>query len=365
MESSRRPQTLKRTSLKIGAHIHRLLRGADAPSPLNEFAHWVDGENIRFEAASKCQLKCPMCPTAKGLNKTGVVGWGTLKALDFKSFIDGNPQIKNIELSNWGEIFLNPELTQILQYAFEGHIILTVGNGANLNTASDEVLEALVKFQIRDLTVSIDGASAQTYKIYRVGGDFDKVISNIKKLNQFKEKHNCEFPRLTWQFIVFGHNEHEIALARELAGSLNMRFYAKLSLDHWDVPPFSPVQDLEHVRKELDGVATREEFRVKHKQEYSVPCFQFWTQPQINWDGKLLGCCDNVFGDFGNALESDLSDLLQGERFVYAKKMLLGKVAPRADIPCTSCPIFKRRALPKALQAMSWRRRWLHKFLMS
>jgi MoaA/NifB/PqqE/SkfB family radical SAM enzyme len=221
-----------------------------------------------------------------------------------------------------------------------------------------------VKFQIRDLSVSIDGASAETYKIYRVGGDFDKVISNIKKLNQFKEKYNSEFPRLQWQFIVFGHNEHEIALARELAASLNMHFFAKLSLDHWDAPPFSPVQNLEHVRKEL-GVASREEFRLKHKQEYMVPCFQFWTSPQINWDGKLLGCCDNVFGDFGNALESDLSELLQGERFVYAKKMLLEQAQPRHDIPCTSCPIYKRRALPKALLAMPRRRRWLLKLLMS
>jgi MoaA/NifB/PqqE/SkfB family radical SAM enzyme len=356
--------SLKKTSVRIGAHIHRLLRGSAGDALLVEPLNWVEGQHIRFEAASKCQLKCPMCPTAKGLNKTGIVGWGTLKSEDFTALIDRNPQIKNIELSNWGEIFLNPQLTKILQSAFERNIALTVTNGVNLNTASDEVLEALVKFQIRHLSVSIDGASAETYKIYRVGGDFDKVISNVKKLNQFKQKHHSEFPRLQWQFIVFGHNEHEIALARELAANLKMDFYAKLSLDHWDAEPFSPVQNLEHVRKEL-GAASREEFRLQTKQEYMVPCFQFWTSPQINWDGKLLGCCDNVFGDFGNALQSDLSELLQGERFVYAKKMLLGQAQPRPDIPCTSCPIYKRRALPKALLSLPRRRRWLLKLLMS
>ena len=32
---------------------------------------------------------------------------------------------------------------------------------------------------------------------------------------------------------------------------------------------------------------------------------------------------------------------LSGERYGYAKRMLLGLEPPRADIPCTSCPIYR------------------------
>ena len=28
-------------------------------------------------------------------------------------------------------------------------------------------------------------------------------------------------------------------------------------------------------------------------------CHQLWDAPQINWDGKILGCCRNFWGDFG------------------------------------------------------------------
>jgi len=65
-----------------------------------------------------CQLKCPSCPTASG--ETGKrIGSGYLKFKNFKEFVDRNKWVSEIELSNWGEIFLNPELLQIIKYAYQ------------------------------------------------------------------------------------------------------------------------------------------------------------------------------------------------------------------------------------------------------
>ena len=83
----------------------------------------------------------------------------------------------------------------------------------NINNVQKDVLEGLVKYRLRSMTCSIDGASNETYKTYRVKGNFETVIENIRKINFFKQKYQSEYPRLTWQFIVFGHNEHEIPLA--------------------------------------------------------------------------------------------------------------------------------------------------------
>lgn len=186
--------------------------------------------SIRIEASSACQLKCPSCPTGQGLLKTSV-GSGFLKFKDFQNLIDKNSWVKDIELSNWGEIFLNPGLIQIMQYAHEKGVRLTANNGVNFNTASDEVLEGLVKYQFASLNCSIDGASADTYAIYRRQGSFENVIANIKKVNLYKAKYNSPYPQLRWQFVVFGHNEHEIAAASAMAAALDMAFYVKLSWD--------------------------------------------------------------------------------------------------------------------------------------
>ncbi|MBW2046266.1 MAG: hypothetical protein JRI96_15530 [Deltaproteobacteria bacterium] len=70
------------------------------------------GNSVRIEASSICQLQCPACSTGNG--RMGVVGKGYLKFRDFKKFVDGYPMIKTIELSNYGEIFLNPELKGII-----------------------------------------------------------------------------------------------------------------------------------------------------------------------------------------------------------------------------------------------------------
>ena len=187
-------------------------------------------KRIRIEACSLCQLNCPACTTRR-LEKKAPKDWlGYLKFDDFKKFVDDN-KFDEIELSNNGEIFLNPELDEIIKYAYYKDISLTAGNGVNLNTVSEATLENLVKYKFKKMTVSLDGATPETYKIYRVGGDFNKVIDNIKKINYFKKKYNSEFPKLTWQFIPFGHNEHEILLAKKKAQELNisdttnMRFY--------------------------------------------------------------------------------------------------------------------------------------------
>ena len=291
---------------------------------------------IRLEASSFCQLRCPSCPTT---SKTihPAVGSGFLGLRDFQTLLVESPWLKEIELSNYGEIFLNPDLLEIIKFACERNVALKADNGANLNNVKENVLEGLVKHKFRSITCSIDGASNETYKVYRVKGNFETVIENIRKINLFKQKFQSEYPLLKWQFVVFGHNEHEIPLARKLASELNMKFFLKLS---WD-PQFSQVRDQEFVRKEI-GAASREEFKQKHGVDYMQEiCRQLWEQPQINWDGKVLGCCRNFWGDFGgNAFRDGLLKSLNNEHIRYARDMLLGKKVARENIPCTTCSIY-------------------------
>ena len=159
---------------------------------------------IRLEASSACQLRCPLCPTAQGKIQKGVVGTGFLEFESFKRLVNENPYIVELELSNWGEVLLNPQLPQILACAYQKKIRVYLSNGVNLNHASKEAIEALVKYNVRNITVSIDGASQEVYQKYRIGGNFGRVIQNIKIINEYKQKYNVEYPYLIWQFVIFG-----------------------------------------------------------------------------------------------------------------------------------------------------------------
>ncbi len=96
---------------------------------------------FQIDAGNICQLDCPECP-AKILMRRHP-GYGFLKFKNFKKFIDNNKNITDIELSKTGEIFLNPELLDIIKYAHKKNVSLTADNGVNGNYISDEVLEAL------------------------------------------------------------------------------------------------------------------------------------------------------------------------------------------------------------------------------
>lgn len=298
----------------------------------------VIGRKLRVEVCSQCQLRCPSCLTSQGKTKNGAIGQGKMSAQSFEKLISMAGRIRRVELSNWGEIFLNHDLKEIMRIASKRGVSLEAYNGVNLNNATEEMLESLVKYRFRRLSISIDGASNETYRIYRRGGDLDRVLKNIDTINRYKKEYGSLLPVLTWQFISFDHSAHELERARSMAKERDMRFRVVKNMDcnlaavEQPGPPESepeiPVQT-KRVRN-MRELAQSFEF-----------CSQMWDAPQINWDGKLLGCCLNNHGDYGNVFDGGLARALTGESYTYAKKMLLGLAPPRRDIPCYSCSLFR------------------------
>ena len=296
---------------------------------------------IRFEACNMCQLKCRSCETPGRKKNPGIVGWGYLKFKDFRELLEKNPSIKEVNLSWLGEIFLSPDLGKIIRYSFKKGIILRADGGVNLNNVSQDMLESLVKYRFVSMMVAIDGASPETYSKYRQGGDFKKVISNIMTINKYKKQYRSDFPVLSWQFIVFGHNEHEIPKARKLAKKLGMRFFTKIS---WDQSSF-PIKDRDLVSRATGkDVVSREEYAAEHGKDYmDEVCRQLWEEPVINWDGNLFGCCKNNRVSFGNVFDSGLKEALRSEQYLYMKNMILEKEPPSTSIICAKCPVYKNR----------------------
>ena len=310
-------------------------------------SQWVKylkfGDRIRIDASTMCQLNCPVCAAWRSRER---LGNGYLKFHDFKNFVDRYPNFKYIELSNKGEIFLNPELDPIIKYAHENKIHLTADNGVNLNDVSERTIEHLARYSFESMYVSIDGANDGTYKIYRKNGNFTNVIENIKKINHYKKKYNVQRPFLTWQFIVFGHNEHEIPDARNMAKELNMGFSPVFNF----APSYSPIQNKEFVRSqmELGSLQEVEKNCIAYNPENILEvCEQIWRSPQINWDGSLLGCCANLDPFPVNVFKSGLENALAHPKYNSTKKILSGKIKAGQDSQCFECSFYRYRYTQK------------------
>ncbi len=299
---------------------------------------YVPPTSVRLSACSACQLSCPACdPHTRPEKRNGVLGWGYLRAKDFAAFIRSNPSVKTIELAHSGEIFLNPELGIIIKDAFEQGVTLTARTGVNLNRVSRQMCEDLVKYHFQFIKVAIDGADEETYAQYRRGGNFTEVINNIRMINFYKEEYNSPFPQLEWQFIPFSHNEHLILKAIKMAQELNMKFSVKLN----SKADYAPVRNKELIRH-LSGFnsATRAEYSDQYGISPYLSCYQLWTDPQINWDGKMTGCCANYFGEAGNVFQDGLEAVMKSKRYIDMKKTVLGTITPGGDVPCSLCPSY-------------------------
>jgi lipopolysaccharide biosynthesis glycosyltransferase/MoaA/NifB/PqqE/SkfB family radical SAM enzyme len=288
---------------------------------------------IRIEASSSCQLRCPSCPTTTG-ETDAAIGRGYLDPAEFRTFLTRNAHIERIELSNYGEALLNPELVAILDIARRRNVAITFANGVNFNHVRHEVLEAMVRCRVPSLTVSIDGASQDSYAQYRKGGDFARVMQNLLQLILIRRREASELPKLTWQFVIFDHNKHEIDKARAMAATLGMQFATKLSWDDEQAPSGGNTADA--------APLTRTDYRDATGEMYLHQiCEQLWDSPQINWDGRILGCCRNFWKEFGgNAFKDALPAALNGEAIRYARRMLMGRAEARAGIACTTCEIY-------------------------
>jgi MoaA/NifB/PqqE/SkfB family radical SAM enzyme len=303
----------------------------------------INPTKARLDISTVCQLKCALCPIEVN-NGRDFLGRGIMARYEFTNFIEQNRQIKIVELASAGEALLNPDLPEILKIAYERNVTTSLGGGVNMNDASDEALEALVRCQTARIRISVDGVTEETYRKYRVGGSLHKVLTNIKKINEWKKKYQSETPELVLQFIVFGHNEHELEKVFVLGRMLNMKVFIKMN--RW--PEQLAVKDRQRIRN-LCGYADRGEFLDVTGMQYCRDlCLGLWTAPKINWDGRLLGCgCNShmVFAEY--ALGRNFLQEINNERMQYARKMLMGNAPPRNDIPCSNCSFYQQIAQHK------------------
>jgi len=299
------------------------------------------GDEVRIDAASHCQLRCPVC---QEWDLKARVGGGYLRFEDFRTFVDRYENFRRIELSNNGEIFLNPDLTSIIEYAHGKQIELRAENGVNLNHIRDDTIEALVRFGFKSINVSIDGASDETYAIYRKRGSFSRVIENVSKINACKAAFGSQEPRLKWRFIVFGHNEHEIPAARRMAEGLNMAFELLPNVE----PGYAPLKDPDFVAREM-GYASMAEREQAGRGTAGAGwyCTGLWERVQINWDGRLLGCCVNTRPFQHNVFEVGLGKAIRAKDYRRAKQMLAGKDVGEAPTICSDCGIYRERVARK------------------
>ncbi len=281
---------------------------------------------ITIDPSSLCNLRCPACHT--GTKHSEMPKPTTLKFEKYKNIFN---QVKDysfsIALYNWGEPFLNKDIFDIICYTKENNVGSTLHS--NFNVFNESMAENLVRSGLTHIYMSIDGASQDVYSQYRVKGNLDNVINNIKILNEIKAKHKSVFPLITWKYLTFSHNEHQISKAQTLAKSLNVQNYEV----------FKANPKLKDIYDDADEYRNNEE-KLK---SLKFQCNSLRQSLYISSNG-LVFPCSLAFREkesFGNLLNEDLQKIWNNSQYQSARKLFSKE--PQIDeipYPCKGCKYF-------------------------
>lgn len=180
---------------------------------------------ILFEPTSSCNLKCPLCPTGRGtLNRSD----GVMSFDRFKQIVDEiKPYTTQLELAGYGEPFLNENICKMAKYAADAGIFVNMHSNVLLIDTPQKVHD-LITSGVRFLTVSIDGAKQDTYRRYRVGGQLEVALANLKALVDEKKRLGLRYPIIECQTVVTRINEAEVDDVRRIAEEIGVdQYFAK------------------------------------------------------------------------------------------------------------------------------------------
>lgn len=287
---------------------------------------------LMVEPTNYCNLSCPLCPTGKG---TIGAPKGFMDLKKYKSLIDElSPQLKEIELWGFGEPMMHKDLHEMINYASRRKIHTKIStNGHFFRSRKDA--ERIVDSGLDAIKFSLDGASQETFEVFRKNGSFEAVVKGIRLINKCKKLRKTRKPRLTLQFIVMKHNEHEIDKIKELAKQLRMRLRLKpVSTD--DTPSgsaFLPSDD-RYSRYKYGMIRSASTARTQQPKLCPFP----FSWAHVNWDGSVVPCCKDHHRRhlFGNAFEEGgFMKIWRSEKMIDFRRRL---VLDRASLEkCRDC----------------------------
>ena len=295
---------------------------------------------ISVDPTNHCDLKCPLCPTGLG-DKT--VDRGLMSLEQFKPIIDRlGKWLQSVNLYSWGEPLLNKSFVDMIRYTAHDHGIRTV-TSAHLNHLSDEQVEGLATSGLDKLIVSVDGVTQDIYEQYRIGGDIEQVFTNMKRLVDAARQHNSNM-QVIWNFLVMRQNEHQMEMARERARELRVEIVFSTMRTNLKDDILEEVED--NIQKDRKWIPENPDFnpynleKKTHKNPITF-CKRPWMEAFINWNGDVFPCGCVVTEKkytMGNVFEDGFDDVWNGERYIAARKELLGQTNDLETI----CHICKR-----------------------
>ena len=186
--------------------------------------------HINAELSNYCNASCPMCArfdSSQNLIKE-ITNNSHTSLNDIQNKI-GEKIIKNLitfrSCGNVGDGTMNPECLQIFEYVKSVKQNINTEINTNGGARDKNFYKNLAKIGVR-VTFSIDGLE-DTNHLYRRNVKWSKIIENV-------ESFISAGGEASWDFLVFKHNQHQVASAESLSKKLGFKSFHKKTTTRWN-----------------------------------------------------------------------------------------------------------------------------------
>jgi MoaA/NifB/PqqE/SkfB family radical SAM enzyme len=309
---------------------------------------------MTMDPTNICQLRCPTCYTgianerAKTQGVKNTTRRMTRLARDFVDSIldECGDVLFYCNFFNWGEPLLNDSLPEYIRAASARNIYTKVDSNLSLRL-SDARLEALLRSGLSELSASIDGFSQATYEQYRRGGRLSLVLENLTRLAAMRERTGAE-TKITWAFLVFSFNEHEIPAITAFCERHAIEFLPRNPVVIRGQSDWLPAYRREgkpnpHLAAQSpsDWMSPAGVIPLHLGRPEGRSCAWHYGYAVVHADGGVLPCCGLYpnASDFGNVGEGTgaFRDIWNNDHFATVRRVFPNRETAPAGSPAKVC----------------------------
>jgi radical SAM protein with 4Fe4S-binding SPASM domain len=247
---------------------------------------------LQIEPASICNYRCVFCyqvDTSFSKKNNGMMGMMSFDL--FKSLIDdAEGNCEAISLASRGEPLICPDIEKMLAYA--GGKFLALKLNTNAWFLDEAKCHAILQAGVNTVVFSTESASEPNYSRFRVGGNLERVVKNIKRFHEIREKQYA----------------HSTTISRvsgvKVPGSDDIDHMERFWGDWVDQVSFVDYNPWENTYQQpINNITTA--------------CSDLWRRMFVWWDGSVNPCDSDYKSALcvGKATKNGLSSLWRSKQY--------------------------------------------------
>ncbi|HLH87595.1 MAG TPA: radical SAM protein [Xanthobacteraceae bacterium] len=313
---------------------------------------------LYLETTNRCNLLCTTCPrTYEELEPPADMSWEL-----FVSIVDQVPGLARAVLHGVGEPMLVKDLPRMVRYLKDrGVYVLFNTNGTVLTERNGR---ALIAAELDELRVSLDAATAESYRAVRGKSYFNRILKNVRRFRDLQEREGHSTPRVSAWLTGLRETVEELPAFVRVAAEAGIRevyLQRLVFFDEQAIGLATPDQALfERMSREeahyleeaqalarslgmtfsASGAASEPGMSLKKGEDWSL-CRRPWSLMYFTANGRALPCCIAPFSQrgyehytLGDATQQTLREIWNGPAYQAFRAALLSDRPPKA---CANC----------------------------